>query len=95
MFQLIIKEAADRMLDDAYWWYEQQLPGLGERLFSEVEICFEKLRQHPTYYSEGRENYRQIIVKNFPYKIIFEIIETDVIVYSIFHTSRNPDNLFG
>lgn len=83
------------MLDDAYWWYEEQLPGLGERLLKEIDACFDKLSQSPHYYSIANENYRQIILKYFPYKIIFEIIDQDVVIYAVFHTSRNPDKQFN
>jgi hypothetical protein len=83
------------MLDDAYWWYEQQLPGLGERLLDEVDICFDKLQHTPFYYSIDKENYRQIMLKHFPYKVIFEISEKAVIIYALFHTSRDPNSITG
>jgi len=30
----------------------------------------------------------------FPYIIVFEVEQSEVIVFGIFHTSRNPDNKF-
>jgi hypothetical protein len=27
----------------------------------------------------------------FPFVIIYEIIETEIIIYSVFHTSRDPE----
>ena len=95
MYNLIIRDRAQLMLDEAYLWYEQKSPGLGERLLQEVINGFQNLQNRPDYYTKSKENYRQLILKQFPYKIVFEIIGTDVIVYSIFHTSRNPENLFG
>ena len=82
------------MLDEAYWWYELQLQGLGERLLDEVELCFEKLKHTPFYYSFLDGNCRQLILRHFPYKIIFEIIANDVIIYAIFQSSRDPDKIF-
>ena len=82
------------MLDEAYYWYEQQLHGLGERLLDEIEHSFDKLKHTPFYYSFIDENYRQLILKHFTYKIIFEIIDTDVIIYAVFHTHQNPEKLF-
>lgn len=94
MYNLIIRDRAQLMLDEAYVWYEQKSPGLGERLLQEVIIGFKNLQYHPEYYTKSKDNYRQLILNSFPYKLVFEIIGTDVIVYSIFHTSRNPENLF-
>ncbi|WP_353955879.1 hypothetical protein [Flavobacterium panacis] len=34
---------------------------------------------------------RNTLVK-FPFVIIYEIIGTEIIIYSVFHTSRNPEN---
>ena len=47
------------MLDEAYYWYEQQLPGLGERLLDEISASFDKLEHTPFFYSFISENYRQ------------------------------------
>ena len=94
MFRLIIKEPVYQMLDDAYWWYEQQLTGLGERLLNEIDGCFDKLRHTPFYYSIDTENFRNAILKHFPYKIVFRIVEKDVIIYAVYHTSQNQDKLF-
>lgn len=89
MFSLVIKPPVYEMLDEAYQWYEQQLPGLGERLLKEIDICFDKLRNTPFYYSIDKDQYRQIRLKFFPYKIIFEIINDAVVVYALFHTKQD------
>ena len=94
MFRLVFKEPVYVTLEEAYRWYEEQLPGLGERLLEEINTCFDKLSQTPFYYSISRENYRHLTLKHFPYKIVFEIAGEDVIVYTLFHTSRNPDKMF-
>ena len=94
MFRLIIKNPVYQVLDEAYYWYEEQLPGLGERLLNEIDDCLNKLSHTPFYYSTDKDNYRQLMLRNFPYKIIFEIAENNVIVYALFHTSRDPDKIF-
>jgi hypothetical protein len=40
MFQLVLKSAATAMMQDAYWWYEEQKEGLGEDFLTELESCF-------------------------------------------------------
>jgi len=91
MYQLIIKSGAYQMLDEAYHWYELQVPGLGERLLDEIGTSFDKLKLTPLFYSYVQENYRQLLVNRFPYKIIFEVIGNDVVIYAIFHTSQNSE----
>ncbi len=96
MFKLVFRGPVYVMLEEAYWWYEEQLPGLGDRLLEEVNICFDKLSRTPFYYSipNVNRNYRQVILKQFPYKIVFEIVAEDVIIYAVFHTSRNMGKMF-
>ena len=90
MYKLIIKPAAVEMARDAYGWYNDQQQGLGEVFISALDNCFERITQHPKAYSKIKKNYRQARLKKFPYVIVFEIFKTDVVVFSVFHTSRNP-----
>ncbi len=94
MFRLILKDPVYLMLDEAYWWYEQQLPGLGEQLLEEIDGCLTKLQPSPFYYTIQRDDFRAIILKRFPYKIVFRIYENEIIVYAVYHTSQNQDILF-
>ena len=78
------------MQKDAYDWYEQQKNGLGELFLKELDENYGKLQSYPTAYSKRTGKYRQLILKKFPYIIVFKIIKTEVLVYAVFHTSRNP-----
>lgn len=93
MFEVIIKERALIMLEEAYHWYEDQLAGLGESLLTEVETSINKLRSSPYNYSLITSTYRQLILRRFPYKIIYEINGAKVVVYAVFHAKRNPGKM--
>jgi plasmid stabilization system protein ParE len=41
-------------------------------------------------YSAPHESYRRSLVRRFPYAIYYEDAEGTVIVYGVFHTSRDP-----
>jgi len=90
MFQLVLKSAATAMMQDAYWWYEEQKEGLGEDFLTELESCFSKLKSHPQYFGKFKKNFRQVALKRFPYVVVFEIIKIEVVVFAVFHTKRNP-----
>ena len=94
MYQLVIKPKAIEMAMEAYDWYNEQQYGLGDIFLKELENGFEKLESWPTAYSKIKRNFRQLILHTFPYVVVFEIINQDVIIYSIFHTSRNPNKKF-
>lgn len=90
-----MKPAAIEMARDAYEWYNEQQVGLGDEFFEELKSCREKLESWPEVYAKIKKHYRQLVMHTFPYVIVFEISGNDVIVYSIFHTSRNPSKKFG
>jgi plasmid stabilization system protein ParE len=94
MYPLIIKPKAISMAKEAYEWYNEQQEGLGDLFLTELESCYDKLESWPTAYSKIKRNYRQLVLHTFPYVIVFEIIKKEVIIYSIFHTSRNPNKKF-
>ncbi len=82
------------MLKKAYAWYEEQKEGLGETLLKEANICFDKLEKQPGIYAIVKGNFREINLRTFPYVLVFSIEETEVIIYTVFHTSRNPKKKF-
>ena len=90
MYSLIIKPRAIIMTKDAYDWYELQRPGLGEEFLDELDGMYHKLETHPSYFGKVKKNFRQAALKRFPFVIVYEIIKTEVIVFAVFHTSRNP-----
>lgn len=94
MYQLVIKPKAIEMAKEAYEWYNEQQAGLGELFLEELESHYDKLESWPTVYSKIKKDFRQVVLHTFPYVIVFEIIQKDVVIYSIFHTSRNPKKKF-
>lgn len=90
MYSLIIKPRAILMTKNAYDWYEEQKPGLGEEFLDELDGIYNKLSSHPEYFGKVKKNFRQAALQRFPFVIVYEIIKTEVVVFAVFHTSRNP-----
>ena len=82
------------MAKEAYDWYNEQQDGLGDRFLEELRDCRNKLESWPDAYTKVKKSYRQFVLHTFPYVVVFKIIKTDVIVYAVFHTSRNPRKKF-
>ena len=79
-------------LAEAWEWYEDRQPGLGDRFKQHVFNCIQIIEQHPEQYPERRKNYREAIVKIFPYLVIYRIHKRKkvVAIVSVFHTRRKP-----
>ena len=92
MYQLIIKPRAVEMQAAAYNWYEARSSGLGELFLLELDSCYDKLIIQPLFYSKSDHGFRHVVLRKFPFIIAFKIIKSTVVVYAVFHTSRNPEN---
>ena len=88
--ELVTAPEAEEDIADAYAWYENHRPGLGEEFFSCVEACIEAIRRAPEMHALVHENYRRGLVRRFPYAVFYEYTEGTVRIYSVFHTSRDP-----
>jgi hypothetical protein len=94
MYRLLIKARAIAMAKEAWEWYEEQQPGLGESFLQDLGASYRKIEKWPASYAKVKSGFRQVILTTFPYVVVFEIIEKDVIVYAVFHTSRSPRKKF-
>ncbi|HEY5407274.1 MAG TPA: type II toxin-antitoxin system RelE/ParE family toxin [Ginsengibacter sp.] len=94
-YKIIISYEAEADISEAYCYYEKEKSGLGDRLLTELDLFYRKLRHHPTYYSfvDEEKKIRSLTLKVFPYKIIYEIAAEEVYVFAIHHFSRHDDHI--
>lgn len=82
--------------EEAARWYSQQQRGLGKEFAQELKRCLKMLRANPARLpvletAPRKVEVRRILMTRFPYKIIFEIIQNEVIVLAVAHGSRRPN----
>ena len=94
-FILEIKAEAHQDTINAYSYYEEKEAGLGERFLNALNETYQFIAKHPSHYGYIAEDpskiFRDVRVKNFPYLVVYEIINDKVIVYAVFHARRDPD----
>ncbi len=93
-YQVEIKESARKGAVDAFLYYEDQQIALGDRFLDKMELLLNDIVKHPKLYSEKHKQFRQALIKPFPYLIIFEIIQTTIVVYKVIYAKRNPNKLY-
>ena len=91
-YNIILLPAAELDTIEALIFYETQQSNLEERFLKSVEESYKKLSQSPQYYSyiNSKKDLRDIKIKDFPFVIIYQIIEDKVFVLRVFNTNRNP-----
>jgi plasmid stabilization system protein ParE len=89
--ELIFSPEVQQDIDEAYGWYEDRRLGLGEDFLGCVDACIQVICRMPELYAKAHDEYRRALVRRFPYAIFYEYTGGKVFIYSIFHTSRDPE----
>ncbi len=89
-YKLILKQEAKTEISNAYFWYKDKQERLGKRFLDAVDKQFLIIANNPKIFAKKYNNMRQAPVKEFPYVIIYEIENNNIVVFAVFHTSRNP-----
>ena len=73
-------------------WYDSQRPGLGEEFIEEIISVFDALRTSPLIHCRQHpsRNIRWRYPKRFPYRVIYEVIESEqvVVILAVIHAAR-------
>lgn len=82
---------AEHELAEAQDWYDQQRKGLGAEFRVCIEEAVERIQRDPESYAVIHKGARQILVKRFPYSIIYRAEAQELVIYTVLHGSRHPD----
>ena len=75
---------------NGYSWYEQKAPGLGEDFLKLFYEDSENLPKNPFLYPKIYGEFRRRLLRRFPYSIYYCAIESEVVVFGLFHCARDP-----
>jgi plasmid stabilization system protein ParE len=87
--QVIFTPEADDDIAEAYSWYENHEPGLGEEFLRCLEARILTIQRQPEIYRIAVDEFRRAFVRRFPYEIFYEATREVIIIYSVFHCSQN------
>jgi plasmid stabilization system protein ParE len=87
---------AEKEFDESIDFYESISVGLGVRFENQVKKKIKFISENPKRYRYKKESFRETMVDDFPFLVIYKYYEKRKIVTisSIFHTSRNPKNKY-
>ena len=88
--ELVIRPEAERDALEAFRWYNDQVPGLGQEFLAEIDDALESIRVHPQANRKLYREYRRGLMRRFPFSIFYAIRDTRIVVVGIFHAARDP-----
>ena len=89
-YKVLLKEEAKTDLGSAFQWYETKQEGLGLRFLTELENSIKILEKEPHIFQIRANSLRYCHLNRFPYVLVYEIENQDIVIYAVFHTHQNP-----
>ena len=75
---------------EAAAYYEQDVPGLGERFAREVRRAIERLLEYPELGPPIDADLRRLMLIRFPYSLIYSFTSDLLRVVAVAHARRRP-----
>ena len=88
-FLLEVSEKAEQEFIEAYLFYYQIRPQLADSFDKEVKAVFNYIAENSHLFPEKHKSFHEAVVKVFPFIVVYQIMQSKIIVHAIFHTSRN------
>ncbi len=87
----ILSHAAREEFDDAAEWYFSAGVELRDRFLNAVNSAINAASERPLSFPViFGTKVRRVLVKDFPYSIVYRLESDRVFIFSVFHQSRNP-----
>ena len=81
---------AQKELDDAIDYYNHELAGLGRVFLVEALHALDRIMKHPQAWHQCSPRIRRCQLRRFPYGIIYQMRETEILVVAFANSHRNP-----
>jgi hypothetical protein len=82
--------AARIELNESVDYYEERRDGLGTEFLKEIYYTIQNILKYPNAWSILSRNTRRCLTKRFPYGVIYQIKEDEVIIIAIMQLNRKP-----
>jgi plasmid stabilization system protein ParE len=89
-YRLVAEPAADRDVEAAFAWYENECAGLGFDFLAELRVAYDRILEGPLKYRDQRSGIRRALLRRFPYAVYFSLQEDVVVVLAVLHAHRDP-----
>ena len=84
-------EIAQMELDDAIEYYNYESPGLGDNFLIEVLNALDRIGEFPEAWHPCSKRTRRCQTRRFPYGIIYQVREHEILVVAVVNLHREPD----
>ena len=89
--KVIFSSYAESELDDATYYYEYELQGLGKLFRTEIRKAAKRIAVYPKSWAIEKGEVRKCLLHKFPYKLLYSIEKDHIFIIAVAHQHRKPD----
>ncbi|OLE55926.1 MAG: addiction module toxin RelE [Acidobacteria bacterium 13_1_20CM_3_53_8] len=89
-YNVIVRPEAEREIQEAFDWYEEQSEGLGLDFLRAADACLSVVQRNPSAFQSVHKQVRRALLRRFPYMLFYLVKEDTIIVLACFHVKRSP-----
>lgn len=93
--RVVFAPEAQLEFKEAEQYYRHQLPGLEDQLREEVRSALRRLRTWPLAFPVERGDIRRVLLRRFPYKLLYSIETDHLYIIAVAHQHRRPSYWYG
>jgi len=92
-YTVLFLDIAREEFNDGKKYFDDIDPELADEFVGEVDEMFHRLQENPYLFQKIHKEKRQVIIKRFNYKLIYEIFSNDqiILVLAVIHGARDPE----
>lgn len=85
-----LREEAERDIEEAASWYEEQRESLGHEFLDELAAVFETISERPAMYPVVHRDVHRALIGRFPFGVFYRIAGETAVVLVVMHAHRSP-----
>ena len=78
---------------EAQAWYESRAAGLGLEFARALDAAIAVAVRKPDMFTLVAGNCRRVLLRRFPYSMVYRVIGDEFLVIAVFHHRRDPSKL--
>ena len=91
--RIVFRPEARTEVLEAQTWYESRATGLGLEFARAVEAAVASAVRNPEAFGIITSSCRRILLRRFPFSLIYRVRGNEFLVVAVFHHRRDPSKL--
>jgi plasmid stabilization system protein ParE len=91
MANVIVCSAAEVDYTESLTWYALRSENAANDFDAEFDQALSRIAADPEGFPLCDERHRYFLLRRFPFRIIYRIVQGDIVVVAVAHGSRAPD----